>query len=396
MSYVNMPLSDLKIIDLSRLLPGPFCTMLLADFGAQVIKIEEPKKGDYIRWWPPLLKGVSGFHIVLNRNKKSVSLNLKSEEGQEIFRRLVKSADVLVEGFRPGTMEKLNLGYHELSRLNPRLIYCSITGYGQTGTMRNKAGHDINYLAVSGVLSYSGTKATIPTVPGVQIADIGGGALPAAFAIMMALYVREKTGRGDYIDISMTDISVMWNCLRWGKLIADGIIPEPGDDMLNHGFACYNVYKTKDGRYMALGALEPQFWKNLCDTVGRSDLNSPDYFVPGEHQKKLKEELAAIFSSKTQKEWIDIFSKVDCCCEPVQTLDEVIKNENFISKGLVVKMNHDSWGSYFQLGNAFRFKNIKPAIRFHAPELGQHTQEVLHELGYSHSYMEELKNKEVI
>ncbi len=392
----GLPLEDLKVLDLSRLLPGPFCTMLLADFGAQVIKIEEPGRGDYIRSWPPLLKNVSGFHIVLNRNKKSLTLNLKTNEGGKIFKELVHSADILIESFRPGTMERFGLGYSTLSEINPRLIYCAITGYGREGKRVNKAGHDINYLAISGVLSYSGKSESGPALPGVQIADIGGGALPAAFAIMMALYTREKTGKGDFIDISMTDNSFMWNCLRWGKFIVDGLVPRPGDDMLNHGFACYHVYRTKDDRYMALGALEPQFWENFCKAINRPEWNTPDYFTPGEHQKQLKEKLSEIFLTKTQKEWVELLSGVDCCCEPVMNLEEVKHNPDFISRGVIVEMNHDSWGSYLQMGNALRFKNIRPTIRTHAPELGQHTEEILKELGYSGADIERLTQKGII
>ncbi|HDL89521.1 MAG TPA: CoA transferase [Thermodesulforhabdus norvegica] len=375
-----LPLEGIRVLDLSRLLPGPFCSMLLADFGAEVIKIEDPKKGDYIRWWPPLLGGTSGFHIVLNRNKKSVTINLKSDEGKKIFLELVKKADVVLEGFRPGAMDKLGIGYRVLKEVNPKLIYCAITGYGQHGKRALRAGHDINYLAVAGILSYTGTEEGAPVVPGVQIADIGGGGLPAAFAIVLALWNREKTGKGDFLDISMTDMAVMWNCLRWGKFLADGKVPRYGDDMLNHGYACYSIYRTKDGRYMSLGALEPQFWENFCRALGREDLNVPEYFTPGEHQKRLKKELEEIFITKTQSEWIEFFAHVDCCCEPIRNLDEVMNDNEFLTRGLVVKMLHESWGAYMQLGNAIRSTQMQPLIRSHAPELGEHTEVILEEI----------------
>lgn len=250
-------LSGLKVLDLTRLLPGPFCSMLLADLGADVIKVEDPKIGDYIRAWSPKIGGNSGYHAVLNRNKRSLTLNLKSREGKAIFEKLAAGADVVLEGFRPGVMKKLGLDFESLERINPRLVYCAISGYGAEGILSNKAGHDINYLALSGVLSHSGKD--FPTLSGVQIADVGGGALMAAFSVMAALFARERLGRGQFIDISMTDGALSWNCMRWGKFIAGGEVPSPGDDMLNQGIACYNIYPTSDGRFMSLGALSPSF-----------------------------------------------------------------------------------------------------------------------------------------
>jgi crotonobetainyl-CoA:carnitine CoA-transferase CaiB-like acyl-CoA transferase len=387
--------SGIKVVDVSRLLPGPFCSMLLADFGADVIKIEDPGTGDYIRWWPPLLGENSGFHVVLNRNKRSLTLNLKKNEAKEIFKQLVAGADVVLEGFRPGVMDRLGLGYEVLRRINPKLIYCSITGYGADGPRAQRAGHDINYLALNGVLSYSG-RANNPTMSGVQIADLGGGALYAAFSIATALFARERLGTGQSIDLAMTDGALTWNCLRWGKYIADGLMPSQGDDFLNHGFACYNLYATRDGRTMSLGALEPQFWKIFCEAVGRPDWNQPDYFEPGPHQKILHQELSVLFGSKTLAEWTQIFADKDCCCEPVLNMDEVMADEQTQQRQMVVDMLHETWGAYRQLGIAPKFSQTPGSIRSHAPELGEHTTEILTELGISQGMQEDLRTNGAI
>ncbi len=388
-------LSGITVLDLSRLLPGPFCSMLLADLGADVIKIEDPKLGDYIRWWPPKLGGNSGFHVVLNRNKRSLTLNLKTDEGKDILRQLAGKADVLLEGFRPGVMKKLGLDHDALKAVNPRLVTCAISGYGSTGGRALKAGHDINYLALNGVLSYSGRDG-VPTLSGAQIADLGGGALYAAFSIVTALLARERLGVGQFIDMSMTDGAMTWNCLRWGQLIADGRTPAPGDDFLNHGYACYNVYKTRDGQYMALGALEPQFWKAFCEAVGRSDWNRPSYFEPGPHQETLTHEVAALFAEKTRAEWVALLQNVDCCCEPVLNLSEVMDDPEARARGMVVDLVHESWGAYRQLGIAPKFSLTPGSIRTHAPELGEHTREILEGLGIGEAQIEALKNKGVV
>lgn len=392
---VKAALEGIKILDLSRLLPGPFCSMLLADFGADVVKVEDPKIGDYIRWWPPRMGRNSGFHVVLNRNKRSLTLNLKSPEGKEIFQQLVHTTDVVLESFRPGVMERLGLGYEKLSKTNPNLIYCAITGYGRTGPRSQKAGHDINYLALGGVLSHSG-RENGPTLSGVQIADLGGGAIMAAFSIVAALLARRRQGEGQYIDISMLDGSLTWNCLRWGKYLADQKIPRPGDDMLNHGFACYNIYKTKDGRYMALGALEPKFWQGFCESVGRSNWNQENYFQPGPHQRILQDEIAELFRRKTQADWIAHFGNHDCCCEPVLKLDEVLADPHLRAREMVVELVHESWGAYHQLGIAPKLSRTPGKISSHAPELGEHTDAVLQGLGYSQDQIEEFRLKEVV
>jgi crotonobetainyl-CoA:carnitine CoA-transferase CaiB-like acyl-CoA transferase len=385
-------LSGLKVLDLSRLLPGPFCSMLLADMGADVIKVEDPKEGDYIRRWPPQIGKNSGFHVVLNRNKRSLTLNLKLPEGRDLFKRLIREADVLLEGFRPGVMTRLGLDFGILKNINPQLIYCAITGYGTEGQRSRKAGHDINYLALSGILSYSGRDGK-PTMTGVQIADLGGGALLAAFSIVTALLARERLGVGQFIDVPMMDGALSWNCLRWGKYIADEKIPFPGDDFLNHGFACYNIYETRDGRHMSLGALEPGFWTAFCEAATHPEWDRPDYFDPGPHQKVLQQELTSFFRQKTMAEWVDYFQGTDCCCEPIMNLAEVMDDSDMRARQMVVDMMHENWGAYRQLGIAPKFSLTPGVIKTHAPELGEHTRSILGELGISSDEIEALRMK---
>lgn len=394
---MEQALSGIKILDLSRILTGPFCTMLLADMGADVIKVEEPKLGDHLRWWSPLIglkDGFAGAHMILNRNKRSLTLDLKTPEGKEIFQRLVKDVDVVLEGFRPSVMIRLGLGYEVLRKINPRLVYCAITGFGREGSRIQKAGHDINYLALNSVLSYSGRDR--PTIPGVPIAGLGGGALLAAFSIVTALLARERLGEGQFIDISMRDGAFIWNCIRLGKYLTGGNIPFPGDDFVNQGFACYNIYETQDGRYMTLGALLPQFWKTFCEAIGHSEWNQPNYIEPGSHQKPLQEEIAAIFKQKTQAQWIDYFTGRDCCCEPVLNMAEVMEDPDIRARQMVVELVHESWGAYRQLGIAPKFSRTPGTIRSHAPELGEHTYPILQKLGYSRDDIERLRAKGVV
>ncbi len=388
-------LTGIRILDLSRLLPGPFCSMLLADFGAEVIKVEEPGMGDYIRWWYPRIGKNSGFHVVLNRNKRSLTLNLKTPEGKELLRQLARTADVVLESFRPGVMDRLELGYESLRTINPRLIYCAISGYGSQGLRTQRAGHDINYLALSGILSYSG-RGPLPTLSGVQIADLGGGGLLAAFSIVLALLVRERQGEGQYLDIAMLDGSLLWNCLRWGKYLADGDIPRPGDDLLNHGFACYNLYETGDGRYLSLGAIEPQFWQVFCESVGHPEWNQANYIEPGPHQGLLREAVAELLRGRSQADWVAHFAQHDCCCEPVLNLDEVMHDSHLRARQMVVDLVHETWGAYRQLGIAPKFSKTPGALRSHAPDLGEHTEAILKELGYAPEQIREFRQRGVV
>ncbi len=380
-------LEGLKVLDLTCYLPGPFCTQLLADYGAKVIKIEPPASGDPMRE----VGGVSDYFARLNRGKKSLTLNLKSSQGKEIFKKLVRNIDILVEGFRPEVMNKLNLGYNDLLEINPDLIYCAITGYGQSGSYKMRAGHDLNYLSLAGILAITGPEDGPPVIPGVQIADIGGGLL-ALFAIMAAIYYREKTGKGQYIDISMLDGLLSWLPL----VVADyfsGCKVNPGKSSLNGKLACYNVYKSKDNKYMSLAALEPKFWQEFCTTVGNNKLIPRQYEL---NQKELKKELKEIFAQKTRQEWESIFAVKDACCEPVLEF-----GENFSFKPLrerqMVFASVSEGKEMHHLGLPIKFSSVAPAKpETSSPKLGEHNKKILTELGFDQTRINNLRDEGVI
>jgi crotonobetainyl-CoA:carnitine CoA-transferase CaiB-like acyl-CoA transferase len=378
------PLEGIKILDLTRLLPGPYGTMLLADLGAEVIKIEEPERGDYYRWTPPYLNNVSSRHLLLNRNKKSVTLNLKAPEGKSILLKLVElGADVLIEQFRPGVMDRLGVGYEALKKINPRIIYCSLTGYGQNGPYRDLASHDVNYIGLGGVLGLTGPKGGPPVIPGIQIADLVGGGLYSVIGILTALLARQKTGRGQHIDISMFDGVV--SLLTDGALayFADGKPPGPGERRLTGGLPQYQVYQTKEGKYLAVGALEEKFWANLCRLIGRPEWAEK---IPREGEpraEEMKKEMAAVFRTRTQKEWLDLLMNEDTCVGPVQSLDEVFADPHVLSRRMLVETEHPKAGRVRQIGVPLKFSETPGEIRGPAPEIGEHTEEILGALGYS-------------
>ena len=347
-------LSGIKVLDLSRLLPGPYCSLMMADYGAEVIKIEEPGLGDYIRWRKPAINGIGARHLTVNRNKKSIELNLKSEEGKEIFKKMAESADVILESFRPGVMDRLGIGYDEISKLNEGIVYCSLTGYGQTGPYRNLPGHDVNYIGYSGILGLIGQKDGKPVVPGVQIADLGGGALMALSGITMALLHKERTGKGQYIDVSMLDGAVTWLYTAASDYFASGEIPERGKNRLDGKFAFYNVYETKDQKYLSVGASEEKFWKNICELIGR-----PEWIElhegPDEVQEQLKNDMAQLFKQKNQKEWLDLLQTEDTCVGPVYDVDEIFSDPQIMDRELFTNMNHPVAGSIKQIGFPIKF-----------------------------------------
>jgi len=388
-------LKELKMLDLSRLLPGPYCSLLLADLGMEVLKVEDPEQGDYTRGIAPIRKKDSAIFLALNRNKKSIKLNLKIREGKEIFYKLIQSYDIILESFRPGVMDRLGIGYQELRKRNPRTILCSLSGYGQDGPYQERSGHDINYIGLGGILEITGVKNGDPILPGVQIADIGGGGMMAAIAILAAAIHREKTGEGQFLDISMMDSVVSWLSIHAGKYFMDGELLKRGDMALTGRYACYQVYPTKDGRHMSLGALEPKFWKNFCEAVGRRDLMDKQ-FIEAEERLRVIEEIKNLFKTKTQEEWVDFFKKADACCEPILTFEQVFQHPQVLHRQMVVEAEHPVEGNVRQLGNPIKSSRFPFEIRTPSPAWGEHTIEVLKAMGYSEEEIKQFKTVKAI
>src|SRR5690242_4251431 len=320
-SALAAALQGIRVLDLSRLLPGPYLTMVLADMGADVVKVEDPRVGDYLRAFPPAKGGIAGRFLAVNRGKRSLALDLKAPAGRDALLRMAEKADVVVESFRPGVMDKLGVGYAALAAKNPKIVVCSISGYGQTGPYVDRAGHDLNYIALAGVLAMGGPAGGAPQMPGVQIADLAGGALWGATAILGALVGRDRTGKGAHLDISMTEGALALLAAELGNLDC-GARPTRGTETLNGGLACYGVYKTADDRYLSVGALEPKFWIALNTAIGRKP-NIAELAGDAREQHKTRTELAAIFAAKTAAEWTALFEKHDCCVELVYELDEL-------------------------------------------------------------------------
>jgi alpha-methylacyl-CoA racemase len=379
-----MPLTGIRVLDLTRLLPGAFCTMLLADMGADVVKVEDPAGGDYMRWTPPLADGQSTLFNALSRNKRSLTLNLKSEAGRDLLLSLVEDAAVLVEGNRPGVLERLGLGWDVLHARNPKLVMCSITGYGQDGPFASRAGHDINYMATSGALGLNGNREGSPVPLAVQVADIGGGGLQPAVAILGALVGVEHGGEGRWIDASMLDGAVSWLALALAAQ-GGGERVARGDQRLAGRYACYRVYACKDGGFYSVGALEPKFWATLCDTVQLPDLFELQ-FAEGPEGAHAHEAMESVFSSKTRSEWEQALAGLDVCCEPVLDLDEVASHPQVAARGLIARTRTGV--------------EVRPAapVRQHwrrlgPPALGQHTAEILAEVGVDRVRLEALRKE---
>lgn len=388
-------LKGVKVLDLSRLLPGPYCTLMMADYGAEVIKIEEPGQGDYIRWRKPAIEGIGARHLTINRNKKSIEINLKTEEGKEIFKKMAADADVILESFRPGVMNRLGLGYEEISKINEGIVYCSLTGYGQTGPYRNLPGHDINYIGYSGILGLIGEKDGKPIVPGVQIADIGGGALMALSGICMALFHKERTGKGQYIDVSMMDGAVTWLYATASDYFASGKVPERGSNRLDGQFAFYNVYKTKDKKYLTVGASEFKFWERICELVEKPEWISL-HEGSEEVQEKLKQDLTQLFKQENQAYWIDLLASEETCVSPVNDIDQIFNDPQVIERELFKEMNHPLAGAIKQIGFPIKFSETQGEIYSHSPILGEHTEEILSKLNYSNDHIEQFRKNGVI
>jgi len=381
------PLTGIRVLDLSRLLPGPYCTMLLADLGAEVIKIETPGLGDYLRVIPPYVRDaatgtdVSALFQLINRSKKSVALNFRNKRGKEVLLRLAQNADVFIEAFRPGAADRWGIGYDQIRAANPRTVYCSLSGYGQRGPYRDRAGHDLNYIALAGLLAANGAAGGPPIPPGVQIADLSGAML-AAIAILAALVGRAQTGTGQYLDVSLFDGALSWAGTLIGGTYAAGETIARGRMQLNGGMACYNVYQTGDGKYLTIGAIEPHLWSAFCKAVGREDLTARAQEYDAVSQ------VAAIIQTRTLAEWIAFAKTVDACVEPVRDFDETLNDPHVRARGLATET-----GGLKQIGSVFTFAEIAPTP---APRQGQHTRAVLKEVGMSDEEIRDLERSEVI
>ncbi|CAN5422938.1 hypothetical protein BH09BAC1_BH09BAC1_15480 [soil metagenome] len=378
------PLVGIKILDMSRLLPGPLATMMLADMGAEVIKIEDPASPDQIRNFPPFIGDTAAYYLAINRSKRSLALNYNTDEGRKILYSLVKEADVLVEQFRPGVMGKIGLGYEKLKTINPRLIYVSITGYGQTGPWAQEAGHDLNYIARAGLLGITGTTDDQPIIPGGQIADIAGGSYMAMNAILAALWSRERTKQGQQVDVSMMDAVMPISTFAFARSQADGQRVKASGHELSGKLANYNVYKCADGLHVALGALEPKFWQSFCTAVDKPEWEQ-GLMLEGEVLETLKEEVRRLFATRTQTEWLALSHQYDFCLSAVLAMDELEKQEHIQHRQMIVNQHTADGFNYKAIGIPLKFSETPGAISWPAPVLGADTLAILREVGFDES-----------
>jgi crotonobetainyl-CoA:carnitine CoA-transferase CaiB-like acyl-CoA transferase len=369
------PLDGIVVLDLTRFLPGAVATMSLASFGAEVIKIERPGSGDPARH----LDGASWLFEETNRGKKSIALNLKDERGKQLFSKLASTADIVIESFRPNVMTRLGIGYEHLSSFNKRLIYAALSGYGQSGPYAEVAGHDINYIAMSGLLELISPAGGIPVIPEIQLADVAAGSLQIVIGILLALQEREKTGRGQRVDVSMVGGMTDLLALPLAALRARGCVLKRGKELLSGAYACYNVYRAKDDRWLTVGALEPKFWANLCGQLQCEELIA-DQFSPEPRQCRIKQKLACIFMARTAEEWFTLLRDRDCCVTPLRTLREAVADGQF-------KKEAPSIGLARTAGVVAQGR---------APSIGEHTSEVLARCGVSTSELQALQDAEVI
>jgi len=389
-------LNGIRVLDLTRLLPGPYCTMILADFGAEVIKVEHNKKGDYgdyVRWIPPLRDGIGYRHIILNRNKKSFTINLKVESGKSIFQKLIETANVIIESFRPGVMKRLGFDYSSVKNINPKIIYCSISGFGQDGPYKMRVGHDLNYVSLAGVTSLVGERGGKPYIPPIPIADITGG-LMGSIGILIALQAQKKSGKGQYIDISMHDATIATLSSTMSYIFAGDFVPRRGESRLTGKLPHYNIYRTKDNRYFSIASLEKKFWIELCNIIDR-----PDLFHAIDDEEKydyLFKTLENIFSSKTLEEWEKVFNGKDLCAAPVKDLDEALDDPQVRCRKMVIELKDPIIGTYKQLGIPIKLSETPGLLKSLAPKLGEHTKEILKELGFSKSDIVKLKENDVV
>ncbi|KAF0865304.1 CaiB/BaiF CoA-transferase family protein [Pseudomonas sp. LD120] len=389
------PLASLKVLDFSTLLPGPFASLLLADMGAEVLRIESPTRMDLLRLLPPHDHGVSASHAYLNRNKRSLALDLKRPEALEVVRQLVQDYDIVLEQFRPGVMERLGLGYEALKVINPRLIYVSITGYGQTGPYKDRAGHDINYLALAGLASQAGRRDQGPVPLGIQAADIAGGSLHGVIGLLAAVIARQHSGQGQHLDVSMTDCVFSLNAMAGAGYLACGVEPHMEQQMLNGG-SFYDYYRSRDGRWLSVGSLEPVFMQQLCQALGRPELAAQGLSPVPEQQQALKLALQIEFEKRDFAQLCQLFAGLDACVEPVLSLAEAVQHPQLQARRVVSQVPRDDGSLQPQMACPLKFSEGLPEPRHIGARLGAHSEQVLTELGYSAERIESLRRDRVI
>lgn len=403
-----LALEGIRILDLTHLAPGALCTMILGDLGADVIRIEAPPgvggRGAGLGISPMGEEGRKRAAFdALNRNKRSVGLNLRSELGRDIFYKLARTADIIIEGFRPGVVKRLGVDYESVRQVNPQIIYCSLSGYGQDGPYSKFPGHDVNYISIAGALNLIGTADQPPVIPLNLLADFAGASLHGVIGIMAALVARNKTGKGQYVDISYTDGAM--SVITWfiSQYFSTGVLFSKGETWLHGAYPYYSVYQAKDGKYVSIGCVEPWFWENLCRALGKEEYIpyciSPEHFFhkpEGEIWEKIFSDLRQIFLTKTRDEWFDFLSQKDVPVGKVYTLDEVLSDPQVLHREMVVELEHPTVGKVRQPGIAVKLSETPGKIRRLAPIFGEHTEEILLELGYDQSQIGELRQSSVI
>jgi crotonobetainyl-CoA:carnitine CoA-transferase CaiB-like acyl-CoA transferase len=394
---MTAPLEGIKVVDLSRLAPGPFCSMLLGDLGADVLLVEAPAgaiQGGFGGGGDDAAAQRRRAHNPLSRNKRSIVVNLKEEAGRHIVRQLAADADVFLEGFRPGVTDRLGVGYEQIRHANPRIVYCSLSGYGQSGPYHDMVGHDINYISVGGALGAIGRPGQKPSIPYNTIADFAGGGLMSAYAILAALIARDRTGRGQYVDMAMSDGVLYLLASQTGGVLAGGEPPQRGARGLGGGSPHYDTYECADGKFLSLGSLEPQFWAALCDVAGRPDMKAHEF--DGEGHEEFAEHLTRLFKTKTRDEWFAELKSVELCVAPVLDLREALENDHNRARQMVVDVNDPKVGVVRQVGVGPKFSETPGRVRTTAPSAGEHTDAVLKDLGYSADDVQGLRAKGVV
>jgi len=368
------PLQGVKVLDLTRLLPGPVCTQHLADMGADVIKIEDTGAGDYT---------AAPVKALVNRNKRGIRLDLKQAAGVQVFLELARTADIVVEGFRPGIVDRLGIGYEQVAAVNPGIVYCSITGYGQTGPFRDLAGHDMNYAGYAGAADQVGSGESTLALSNLPIADLMGGTLTSVMGILAALFDSARTGRGRYLDVAISDGTLAHAVLPLARVNSEGRARPAGGDSISGGLHNYSPYRTRDGRVLAVAALEPKFWEQFCEVIGRPDLKSCDRHAAPEQSQMVRGEVAAIVASLTLEQWQEKLKDADCCVTPVLKLEETLRHPHFRARDMVHETTHPQLGPLTHVGFPVKMSNFRFAVERQAPAPGEHTLEILREAGYS-------------